>query len=435
MSANAIHQRIEQVRDRLDELLSELQKTNTGLRGEIEQVVSELTTITDELIAQSEGLTQRAALEADDENSVLLETEQARLRAIIETAAEGILVTDPQGRVMMANQAAERILNRSIEVGDRIEDLATADYLNLDLEPYHGRQFPFVRSILEKETVQQEALYLRLAKDKLRRMVVSSRPLLDRHDRLIGTIGVILDVTEQYAAETERKINDAEQEAQRLLTRQREVERAEIAREIHDGPIQHLTLIRFNIEQALSMSTFNPSLEHIMKQISSGVDNGIDELRTLCNQLRPPTLAPYGLEKAIRAHTREIRERFASPLIILDLDPDYKRISDETRTALFRIYQEALSNVIKHAKAGEVHITLRLSEDQAELLVSDDGVGFRMPGHWVEFARQQHFGVVGMIERAEAIGGRVEISARPGRGTSVRARVPLQVQPAEKPMD
>lgn len=426
MHVNAIHQRIEQVRDRLVELSGELHNADQDPGGKIQEVVVQLTTITDELIEQARRLeTQRA--HDDSANLAQLETEQMRLTAIIETAAEGMLVTDSEGQVRMANQAAERILNRPIKPGDSIEDIAAGDFLDLDLRPYR-RRFPFVRSLLRAEPESEEELYLRISKDVLRRLVIRSRPLFDHHDRLIGTIGIILDVTGQHTAETELKIKEAEQEAQRLLLHQREVERAEIAREIHDGPIQHLTLIRFNIEQAMAMSSFNPSLEEIMKQIRAGVDSGVSELRDLCNHLRPPTLAPYGLEKAIRAHARSIRERFPAPLIILDLDPDDKRIPDESRTALFRIYQEALNNVIKHAKAGEVHVTLRMSADVVDLIIADDGVGFLLPGHWVEFARKQHFGVVGMIERAEAIGGTVDISSRIGRGTMVRVRAPLRSQ-------
>ncbi|HZW02577.1 MAG TPA: sensor histidine kinase, partial [Anaerolineaceae bacterium] len=186
-----------------------------------------------------------------------------------------------------------------------------------------------------------------------------------------------------------------------------------------------LTLIRFNVEQALSMSYPNPSLEQIMRQISIGVESGIDELRDLCNQLRPPTLAPYGLEKAIRSHAREIRNRYVAPLIELDLDPDRQRIPAEFRTALFRIYQESMTNAIKHAKAGEVKVTLRLNERWVELTVSDDGVGFKQPAHWVEFARRQHFGLMGMQERAEALGGTLEVRSAVGVGTTVRARIPI----------
>ncbi|HZW03615.1 MAG TPA: PAS domain-containing protein, partial [Anaerolineaceae bacterium] len=232
-----IHQRIEQTREHLAELRAELLKSNTELPETIGYAISRLEELTSELVEQAEQLDRQASAPppADFETGQnLLDIEHARVTAIIETAAEGILITDPLGRIVMANQSADRILNRPIQVGDRIEDLATADYLTLDMETYPGKRFPFVRSILERETILGEALYLRLSPNELRRLKVSSRPLIDQLGRLIGVVGVLLDLTEQYAAETEHRLKLAEQEAQRLLTRQREIERAEIAREIHD---------------------------------------------------------------------------------------------------------------------------------------------------------------------------------------------------------
>jgi two-component system, NarL family, sensor kinase len=99
-------------------------------------------------------------------------------------------------------------------------------------------------------------------------------------------------------------------------------------------------------------------------------------------------------------------------------------LSEDCALSLFRIYQQALQNALQHAKAQQVTIRLTYEQEQLHLTIQDDGCGFHVPEQWVELARQGHLGMVGIVERAEAIGGHVEVESAPGRGARVQVILP-----------
>jgi signal transduction histidine kinase len=127
---------------------------------------------------------------------------------------------------------------------------------------------------------------------------------------------------------------------------------------------------------------------------------------------------------ALRDHVEKLR--YASPDLRfhLDLMRDQQNLSDNIRLCLFRIYQEAITNVIRHAQATDVHIHFQWDDEAATLEVEDNGVGFELPEHWVDFVRQESFGIVGIAERVESVQGTLEIVSTPDHGTIVRVRVP-----------
>jgi signal transduction histidine kinase len=150
----------------------------------------------------------------------------------------------------------------------------------------------------------------------------------------------------------------------------------------------------------------------------------MNTLRVICGELRPPALAPFGLEKAIRSHAGQVQELHPEIKIGLDLMPDGQSISERVRLALYRIYQHALLNVIRHAQARSVLVHFAFDSEQIELEVRDDGLGFEFPNRIVNMVREGHFGLVGAAERAQAIGGRLEVFSVSGKGTTVRVTVP-----------
>jgi signal transduction histidine kinase len=104
--------------------------------------------------------------------------------------------------------------------------------------------------------------------------------------------------------------------------------------------------------------------------------------------------------------------------------PDGQALPEQVRLALFRIYQQALNNVVRHAQASLVSIRFELDAQQTLLQIQDDGRGFEVPKRWIELVRRGHLGLVGIVERAEAIGGRLEVVSTPGEGSLVRVVVP-----------
>jgi two-component system sensor histidine kinase DegS len=239
-------------------------------------------------------------------------------------------------------------------------------------------------------------------------------------------IGSIRDITEQKRLQTELE------ETHRRLFESIEAERLLLSQELHDGPIQELYGIELELESIKSTlaSVDGPDdspaegLEEL-DTLGDNVQAIIQTLRTVCSDLRPPVLNQFGLEKAIRSHLSRMQEAHPDLHITTDLTSDGNRLPERTRLALFRVYQNAFSNVVRHAQAVNINVKFKLDADLILLQVQDDGRGFVKPKKWVELVRAGHFGLAGIIERIEALGGEVAVESAPGKGTTIRVELPM----------
>jgi signal transduction histidine kinase len=209
-----------------------------------------------------------------------------------------------------------------------------------------------------------------------------------------------------------------------------EAERLRLAQDLHDGPIQDLYSISFQLKEMLNASGVDSteagaSKAHEITSMLETTQKVINQLRGICGELRPPTLMPFGLEKAIRSHVETIHQADPNLEISLDLMADDQDLPEGLRLALFRIYQHAVTNVVRHAHAKHLQIYFGFDPEQAELVIQDDGIGFELPHRWEVLTRQGHFGLVGTAERVEAIGGQLLVESSLGKGTEIRVRVPL----------
>ena len=212
-------------------------------------------------------------------------------------------------------------------------------------------------------------------------------------------------------------------ETQRMLSESREQERLHLTREIHDVPLQNLYSVRHKLE-LVSRTPDAESNTPTLREAQALLDQTAEDLRRICGELRPPTLGPFGLEKAILAHVRTFERIHPNLEITTDLEPDAQALPEQLRLALFRIYQGALSNVARHARARHVEIKLALDNAHVTLAIHDDGRGFIVPKSWLLLARQQHYGLLGISEWAEAAGGHLTVHSTPGQGTLVQVVVP-----------
>lgn len=230
---------------------------------------------------------------------------------------------------------------------------------------------------------------------------------------------------------TERKRVQGElAEMQRRLLDHAEIERLQLARELHDGPMQDLYGITFQLDTIIADIEAG-QVANLLRGLKDRVLEVINALRSISRELRPPSLAPYGLEKAIRSHVEGLRQAHPELHISLYLDPDGQSLSEGARMALFRIYQTAITNVIRHAGAQRAEVRLTLDTQHALLEIQDNGRGFNLPNRWITLARQGHMGLVGAVERAEAAGGKLEVETQPGSGTLIRVQVPRQTDNAK----
>ncbi len=167
------------------------------------------------------------------------------------------------------------------------------------------------------------------------------------------------------------------------------------------------------------------SISFELEQVTQSLKGTVQELRAMVNDLRPPSLLQFGLARVIRMHAEDLRERFPQLAISLDLFDDRYLLSKQVCLELYRVYQESLNNVIRHAQAGQVRVRYSLEDQQLVLEIEDDGQGFSLPEDWVAFLRDNRFGLVGMRERIEAMGGEFAVRSEVGKGTTVRIRVPV----------
>ena len=236
-------------------------------------------------------------------------------------------------------------------------------------------------------------------------------------------------------------------ERRRLLGRvlqAAEDERTRIAHDLHDGPVQQLAVLNYDIYRArkrLNQLLGRTEAEGLMQELQGadavleGVEKGLGEetrvLRHLMSALRPPVLDNRGFAEALGEHVQRFEQEHGVAVDVgLGLE---ERLAPELETILYRIVQEALNNVAKHARARRVTVTLdQVDGGTVRLRLDDDGVGFDA-SNATQLLREGHFGLAGMRERASLVGGSLEVSSAPGHGTTVEARLPSQLSQFEAP--
>ncbi len=237
----------------------------------------------------------------------------------------------------------------------------------------------------------------------------------DESGRPLRVYGTNADITERKHAEEElaRRTQQLEALSRRLIEAQ-EAERRAVARELHDDFGQVLTALRLNLQR-----TGRDDAESIAL-----VDGAIARMRELAQDLRPPLLDEFGLEASLRWYVEREAKR-AGLAWRLALAPLAQRPPAAVETTCFRVAQEALTNVIRHAQAHVVDVELSAANGTLQLVVRDDGRGFDVPAARRRAAHGGSQGLLSMQERVTLAGGDLEIDSAAGRGTSVRARLPL----------
>ena len=217
----------------------------------------------------------------------------------------------------------------------------------------------------------------------------------------------------------------AEQVRRELLSRTvqaTEDERSRLAAELHDGPVQRLTAVDYLLQRMRSRLAKDKQDDAaaISEKAQTTIREEIVSLRRIMTDLRPPVLDQRGLVEALREYAGRL-----GPAAGIECTVDSRledRLSPASETVLYRVAQEALQNVSKHSNARSAKVSLRQSDGWVRLEVSDDGVGYEAPTG--PDADGRHFGLMGMRERVEMVGGRWDVFSRPGQGTRVAAVLP-----------
>jgi signal transduction histidine kinase len=210
-------------------------------------------------------------------------------------------------------------------------------------------------------------------------------------------------------------------QAQRRLLYSREEERARLARELHDGPLQVLVGLNLQTGLLLSQQATTAPITAALHDIRSEVQSLLTDLRQVCTDLRPPLLDTLGLSAALSALAEDWSAQHGLTVQVdVPGDESLRSLPAEVAVNVYRVVQEALSNIARHAAAQ--HVTLSARDDQPglALVVHDDGCGFAPPTSTRDLIAQGHYGLVGMRERVDLIAGELQIDSAPGRGTTLR---------------
>ena len=192
-----------------------------------------------------------------------------------------------------------------------------------------------------------------------------------------------------------------------------------MAGDIHDGISQRLVTLSYRLDAASRAIGEDSEAAEQLGLARELVDLTLQEARAAIGGLRPPVLDDLGLAGGLASLARSI------PQVAIDVDLAEARLPDHIEIALYRIAQECLQNVVKHAGASNASLTFSVGEDAARLEIVDNGVGFDTFEHPLGGDEMGGYGLLSMAERAEIVGGRLNIRSRPGSGTAVTATIPL----------
>ncbi|MEJ2563252.1 MAG: ATP-binding cassette domain-containing protein [Anaerolineales bacterium] len=233
---------------------------------------------------------------------------------------------------------------------------------------------------------------------------------------------LIEQMTEQVKALDQANI--ALQDAHRRLLTEREQERKHLARELHDQLIQDLLSVNYQLEESEAHADVGPELKEDLLQIRNTIRMFVSDLRRICSDLRPPTIDSLGLGSALQSYTQDWSERTGIDLT-LNLDSNLGRLPEAIELSIFRIVQEGLNNVRKHAMANRIDVTLEHTSVRALMIsISDDGSGLQDDFDLSALSREGHFGLLGISERVALLGGRLDMKNKPEGGLLLQAEIP-----------
>jgi PAS domain S-box-containing protein len=361
------------------------------------------------------------------EHELLEETRAKLAAAIVESSDDAIIGKDLNGRIISWNPAAERLFGyRAAEaIGQPINliippDLQTEELIILD-RLRHGEPIDHFETV-------------RVARDG-RRIPVSLTisTIRDAAGAIVGASKIARDITERNEAEAKRRDQDREL---LVLTRRlvwaQETERRNIARELHDEIGQSLTLTEMNLQALLALPG-NPAMASRLGESLQVVGRVREQVHDLSLNLRPSMLDDLGLEATLRWCAKR-QAALVGAQLELRVAPLQHRLDPIIETECFRIAQEALSNVVRHAQARTVTVELTRNDEQLHLSVRDDGIGFDVAGVREQALRGISLGLLSMEERATRAGGGLRYHALPGQGAEVHAWFPLKwAHPGDQP--
>ena len=355
-------------------------------------------------LAVTRDITERKKAELN------LKLSEEKYRTLVEQAADAIALYDANGQLLDTNPSASDLLG----------------YTQEEMSSMNLGQFLLPEDVAD-DPVNYEMLNAGVSTVKIRRMKRKNGTLVVTEVRSQQLpdgryLSVIRDMTERLRAEEELKSSF---KAVRSLTTHlqniREEERTNIAREIHDELGQQLTVLKMDIAWLNKRLKGNDEkVNQRLADLLLMLDDTVKSVRRISSQLRPSLLDDLGLTAAMEWQLGEFEKR-AGIKTLFKAPHEEIPVPDSAKTALFRIFQESLTNVVRHSGASQLSVELREEAGQLKMSIIDNGTGFDP----AKVAEKRTLGILGMKERSEMIGGTYVINSIPGEGTSVFVSVPV----------
>jgi PAS domain S-box-containing protein len=361
------------------------------------------------------GFYAQRIVKAKKQAQVALRRANAELTQIFETSADGMRVIDRKFNMLRANDTfcALARIKKEVAVGKKCYEVFSGPLC-------HTAGCPLTRILNGEDRVECDSEKVRFEGPEVP-CIVTATPFRDSAGNLIGIVEDFKDISERKR--TERELRQSRKRLRDLashLESAREQERTRIAREIHDELGQALTALKMELHWCIQRL---PKDDKLLLEKASGllklIDANVHFVQRITSELRPGLLDDLGLSAAIEWQAGQFQDRTGMKCDVICEPHDI--VLDQTRsTAIFRIVQETLTNVFRHAGATHVEIVLKAKPAEIDLVVSDNGKGITEE----DISNPTSFGLMGIKERVYSLGGMAEIQGIEGEGTTLRVRIP-----------
>jgi PAS domain S-box-containing protein len=341
--------------------------------------------------------------------------------SIFKSMVDTLIVVDPEDGIRGLNQAALDLLGYTGEelIGQPLETIFAAEEVPL-------KKAKFAELIEQGKLETYETHYKTKNGGKIP-VLFGASVMRDQDGNIMSLVCTATDITERKRLQSsllksERRLRSL---SSRLLAAQ-EQERKRISRDLHDDLGQVLTAVLLDITQAKKLGTPVASgISSFLDRIQAGTQEALQRVRSLSATLRPGVLDHLGLKAAVVSFLEEIRER-TGLTIVEEIHVDHNNISEPVTIAIYRILQEATTNIVKHAGATQVIVKLQSDQQIIALSIADNGQGFTPES----LDMDQGLGILGMKERTEWLGGVFRIESAPvrGHGTRIYAEIPISAE-------
>lgn len=350
-----------------------------------------------------------------------LRESEGRFRNMIHNLKLGIVLQNEKGEMLVCNQSALNMLGQTEEqlMGIAPPD-PTWNIIREDGSPFPPEQHPVTAAIMSKQPVKDVvAGVFRPATNDRVWLLVNADPILNDEGKIINVICSYADITEQK--KLSQQLIQQEIQKQRIITQAtidgQEKERLEIGKELHDNINQHLTTTRLYLEVARDKA--DGETQELLRLAHKNLSDIVSEIRKLSQSLVPPTLGDIGLTESIQDLCDSLKRAHSFSIEFNDQLFEENNLPDNLKLMIFRIIQEQVSNIIRHARATAVGIQLESGESFVILRITDNGQGFDLQRY------KPGMGLSNIANRAGLFGGKMEIDSSPGAGCTVTVTIPL----------